>query len=195
MNTVSLKEDSTNTSSSTSTCINYVTDKGKSSSVYCPLISKPDFDLIQPNVANLSNQSRKLVDCTTEKMSNCPKNSIISPICTYSTLMTNNCDQITNSANSLLDFRETPSILLLDTKHFSSNSISPSSLTSSKSENNIFEGNFQQPYSIFDVVSLNDVSDAAYAFNNSSAMNDLSKNRMLNVNDTDHLIIDNNRRK
>uniref|UniRef100_A0A182IQF4 Protein kinase domain-containing protein n=1 Tax=Anopheles atroparvus TaxID=41427 RepID=A0A182IQF4_ANOAO len=55
-------------------------------------------------------------------------------------------------------------VLLLDTRHYapSSASTSPcSSLTSSKSENNIFEGSFSTFSSIYDVVSMDSVTDAA----------------------------------
>uniref|UniRef100_A0A182I3U9 Protein kinase domain-containing protein n=1 Tax=Anopheles arabiensis TaxID=7173 RepID=A0A182I3U9_ANOAR len=55
-------------------------------------------------------------------------------------------------------------LLLLDARHYaaSSSSTSPcSSLTSSKSENNIFDGNFATFSSIYDVVSMDSVTDAA----------------------------------
>uniref|UniRef100_A0A182T7E6 Protein kinase domain-containing protein n=1 Tax=Anopheles maculatus TaxID=74869 RepID=A0A182T7E6_9DIPT len=54
-------------------------------------------------------------------------------------------------------------LLLLDARHYaaSSSSTSPcSSLTSSKSENNIFDGNFATFSSIYDVVSMDSVTDA-----------------------------------
>ena len=57
-----------------------------------------------------------------------------------------------------------PNLLLLDARHYaaSSSSTSPcSSLTSSKSENNIFDGNFATFSSIYDVVSMDSVTDAA----------------------------------
>lgn len=81
---------------------------------------------------------------------------------------------------------ESPHLLLLDTFPYaaSSSSTSPcSSLTSSKSENNIFDGTFATFNSIYDVVSLNDVNEAStsgMAFP-SYAMNDLSKAQILNT--------------
>jgi hypothetical protein len=171
MKSMSLMEGNTNNSNST--CINYVTE-GKSSFFHCAVASKQDAHDLK----------RKIADCTT--INYCHDNSIISPKCTYTTLITSQYDDLatSNSVSSLI-LSETPNVLMLDTKNFSSNSTSPSSLTSSKSENNIFEGNLQQPYSIFDVVSLNDVNDVAGAFTNSYAMGDLSKNRVLNVQDRD----------
>uniref|UniRef100_A0A182JX14 Protein kinase domain-containing protein n=1 Tax=Anopheles christyi TaxID=43041 RepID=A0A182JX14_9DIPT len=58
----------------------------------------------------------------------------------------------------------TSNLLLVDARHYaaSSSSTSPcSSLTSSKSENNIFDGNFATFSSIYDVVSMDSVTDAA----------------------------------
>ncbi|XP_050073119.1 uncharacterized protein LOC126561214 [Anopheles maculipalpis] len=60
-------------------------------------------------------------------------------------------------------YDDASNLLLLDTRHYaaSSSSTSPcSSLTSSKSENNIFDGNFATFSSIYDVVSMDSVTDA-----------------------------------
>ncbi|XP_058457274.1 uncharacterized protein LOC131434534 isoform X2 [Malaya genurostris] len=82
-------------------------------------------------------------------------------------------------------FRDESPNLLLDTFSYaaSSSSTSPcSSLTSSKSENNIFDGTFATLSSIYDVVSLHDVHDASGSglpFPG-YAMNDLSRPQILN---------------
>jgi hypothetical protein len=58
--------------------------------------------------------------------------------------------------------------------------LAASPLTASKSENNIFESNLTAPgYTVFDVVSLNDLNEATN-FPNNSLMNDLSKMQVLN---------------
>lgn len=81
---------------------------------------------------------------------------------------------------------ESPHLLLLEAFPYaaSSSSTSPcSSLTSSKSENNIFDGTFATFNSIYDVVSLNDVNEASTSGMSfpSYAMNDLSKAQILNT--------------
>lgn len=54
------------------------------------------------------------------------------------------------------------------------------SLTPSKSENNIFEKNLSLPLQSFDVVSLTDLNDESLSYMKCSMMNDLSKTQILN---------------
>ncbi|CAO1329438.1 unnamed protein product [Diamesa tonsa] len=58
--------------------------------------------------------------------------------------------------------------------------VTPNLLTTSKSENNIFDRNLSLPLQSFDVSSLTDLNEDCYGHSNKYTMNDLSKTQILN---------------
>ncbi|CAO1347021.1 unnamed protein product [Diamesa serratosioi] len=58
--------------------------------------------------------------------------------------------------------------------------VTPNLLTTSKSENNIFDKNLSLPLQSFDVSSLSDLNEDSYGHSNKYTMNDLSKTQILN---------------